>query len=57
MKSFLFLAILAFFAITAVMAVFFRDEKAKSRLKFFRNVAYGYIIAIVLLAMYRMWIA
>lgn len=57
MKSFLFLAILAFFAITAVMAAFFRDEKAKSRLKFFRNVAYGYIIAIVLLAVYRMWIA
>lgn len=57
MKSFLFLAILAFFAITAVMAVFFRDPKAKSRLKFFRNVAYGYIIAIVLLAVYRMWFA
>ncbi|MCC7090202.1 MAG: hypothetical protein KJ048_05010 [Dehalococcoidia bacterium] len=57
MKSFLFLAILAFFAITAVMALFFRDEKAKSRLKFFRNVAYGYIIAIVLLAVYRMWFA
>jgi hypothetical protein len=56
-KSFLFLAILAFFVITAVMAVFFRDEKAKSRLKFFRNVAYGYIIAIVLLAMYRLWFA
>jgi hypothetical protein len=56
-KSFIFLAILAFFAVTAVMAVFFRDEKARSRLKFLRNVAYGYIIAIVLLAAYRMWLA
>jgi len=56
-KSFLFLAIVAFFAITLVMAVLFRDEKARSRLTFFRNVAYGYIIAIVLLALYRMWVA
>jgi hypothetical protein len=56
-KSFLFLAIVAFFAITLVMAVLFRDEKARSRLTFFRNVAYGYIIAIVLLAIYRMWVA
>lgn len=57
MKSFLFLAIVAFFGITLVMAVFFRDEKARNRLKFFRNVAYGYIVAIVLLAIYRMGIA
>ncbi len=57
MKSFLLLAIVAFFAITLVMAVLFRDEKARNRLKFLRNVAYGYIIAIVLLALYRMWTA
>jgi len=56
-KQVLFLAIIAFFAVTAVMAVFFRDQKARSRLRFLRNVAYGYIAAIVLLAIYRMWIA
>lgn len=57
MKQVLFLAIIAFFAVTALMAVFFRDQKARSRLRFLRNVAYGYIVAIVLLAIYRMWIA
>lgn len=57
MKSFLFLVILVFFAITVVMAVLFRDQKARNRLRFIRNVAYGYIIAIVLLAAYRMWVA
>lgn len=57
MKSVLFLAIIGFFAITVVMALVFRDQKAKGRLKFFQNVAYGYIIAIVLLAIYRMWLA
>ena len=57
MKPVLFLAIIGFFAITVVMALVFRDEKAKGRLKFFRNVAYGYIIAIVLLAIYRLWFA
>lgn len=57
MKQVLFLAIIAFFAVTAVMAVFFRDQKARNRLRFLRNVAYGYIAAIVLLAIYRMWIA
>jgi hypothetical protein len=56
-KSFFFLAILLFFAVTVVMAVLFRDEKAKNRLKFMRNVGWGYIIAIVLLAIYRMWFA
>lgn len=57
MKQVLFLAIIAFFAVTALMAVFFRDQKARGRLRFLRNVAYGYIVAIVLLAIYRMWIA
>ena len=57
MKQVLFLAIIAFFAVTGVMAVFFRDQKARSRLRVLRNVAYGYIVAIVLLAIYRMWIA
>lgn len=50
MKTFLALAVVLFFAITLVMAVVFRDQKARGRLRFIRNIGYGYVIGIVLLA-------
>ena len=55
MKSFLVLAVVLFFAVTFVMAVFFRDERAKGRLRFMRNVGWGYVIAIVLLAAWSVY--
>lgn len=53
MKSLLFLGVLLFFAISLVMAVVFRDQAARSRLRFIRNVGFGYVIAIVLIAVWR----
>lgn len=55
MKTFLVLAVVLFFAVTLVMAVFFRDERARSRLRFIRNVGWGYVIAIVLLAAWSVY--
>jgi hypothetical protein len=54
-KTFLVLAVVLFFAVTLVMAVFFRDERAKGRLRFIRNVGWGYVIAIVLLAAWSVY--
>ena len=55
MKSLLVLGLVAFFAITAVAAVFFRNTRARGTLRFLRNVAWAYIAVIVLLAIYRLW--
>ena len=55
MKTFHVLAVVLFFAVTLVMAVFFRDERAKGRLRFIRNVGWGYVIAIVLLAAWSVY--
>ncbi|GIW18237.1 hypothetical protein O0235_05025 [Tepidiforma flava] len=57
MKSLLAFAIVTFFAVTIVMAVVFRDRRARDTLRFLRNVAYGYIIAIVLIAAWRLWLS
>ncbi|WP_322797036.1 hypothetical protein [Tepidiforma sp.] len=55
MKSLLALALLTFFAVTIVLAVVFRNRQARDTLRFLRNVAYGYIVAIVLIAAWRLW--
>ena len=55
MKSLLVLGLVAFFAITVVAAVFFRNSRARDTLKFMRNIAWAYIAVIVLLAIYRLW--
>ncbi|WP_192498163.1 hypothetical protein [Tepidiforma bonchosmolovskayae] len=57
MKSLLALAVVTFFAVTIVMAVVFRNRQARHTLRFVRNVAYGYIIAIVLIAAWRLWMS
>jgi len=54
-KTFLVLAVVLFFAVTLIMAVFFRDERARGRLRFIRNVGWGYVIAIVLLAVWSVY--
>lgn len=55
MKALLILAAVLFFAITMVMAIFFRDERARGRLRFIRNVGWGYVIAIVILAAWSIY--
>lgn len=57
MKSLFVLAIVAFFLITVVAAVFFRNARARDTLKFMRKVAWAYIAVIVILAAYRLWTA
>ena len=54
MKSFVVFAIIAFFAVAAVMAVVFRNQRARESLKFIRNVAWVYIAVIVGLAVWRL---
>ena len=55
MKALLILAAVLFFAITLVMAIFFRDERARGRLRFIRNVGWGYVIAIFILAAWSIY--
>ena len=55
MKALLILAAVLFFAITLVMAIFFRDVRARGRLRFIRNVGWGYVIAIVILAAWSIY--
>jgi multisubunit Na+/H+ antiporter MnhB subunit len=55
MKTFLILAVVLFFAVTIVMAVVFRNEHARNRLRFVRNVGWAYVIAIVALAAWSVY--
>lgn len=49
----LLLGLVVFMVITGVMAIVFRDQKARGRLRFIRNVGFGYVIAIVAIAIWR----
>ena len=51
----LLVALVAFFVITVVMAVVFRDQRAKGRLQFIAKLGWAYIIAVVLLAVWRVY--
>ena len=55
MKAFLLLALVTFFVVTIVMAVVFRDRRAKGRLRFLAKVGWGYVIAILVLAAWRLY--
>lgn len=55
MKWLLLLALVTFFIVTIVMAVVFRDPKAKGRLRFVAKVGWAYVIAIVALAAWRLY--
>lgn len=57
MKSFLLLTVVAFFLVTTVFAVVFRNQRARDTLRFLRNAAYGYIAAIILIAIWRLWLS
>jgi len=55
MRRFLFEAALAFFVVLAVVAVVFRSGWARDMLRFGRNLAWVYIVVVVLLAIVRVW--
>ena len=55
MKTLLLLAVVTFFVVTIVMAVVFRDRRSRGRLRFLRNVGWGYVIAILALAAWRIY--
>lgn len=55
MKSFLVSAIVLSAVVLVVAAVVFRSTRARNTLHFLRNAAWLYIVAIVLLALYRLW--
>ena len=55
MRTLLLLGLATFFVVTVVMAVFFRDKRARGRIRFLRNVGWGYVVAILLLAAWRIY--
>lgn len=55
MKTLLLLAVVTFFVVTIVMAVFFRDRRARGRLRFLRNVGWAYVAIILSLAAWRLF--
>lgn len=55
MRAFILLALITFFVVTIVMAVVFRDRGARGRLRFLAKVGWGYVIAVVLLAAWRLY--
>jgi hypothetical protein len=40
---------------TAIAAYIFRSQRAKGWLRFVLKLAYAYIIAIIILALFRLW--
>jgi hypothetical protein len=54
-KSLLLLAVIAFFLVTIVIAVVFRDRRARGRIQFLVKVGWAYVIVILVLAAWRMY--
>ena len=55
MKAFFVLAIIAAVATIVVAAVVFRSRAARDILFFVRRIAFGYVIAMILLAVFYAW--
>jgi hypothetical protein len=50
LKSFILLCVIAFLAVTVVMAVAFKNDRAQNTLRFLRNVGWAYVAVVVGLA-------
>jgi ABC-type Fe3+ transport system permease subunit len=50
LKSFVLLCLVAFVAVTIVMAVVFKNDRAQNTLRFLRNVGWAYVAVVVGLA-------
>ena len=50
MKSFLLLCVVGFVAVTIVMAVAFKNDRAQNMLRFLRNVGWAYVAVVLGLA-------
>lgn len=55
MKAFFVLALIAAVATIVVAAVVFRSRAARDILVFVRKIAFGYVIAMILLAIFYAW--
>jgi hypothetical protein len=55
MRLLILLAIVTFFLVTIVMAVVFRDRRAKDRLRFILKVGWVYVAVVVALAAWRLY--
>ncbi len=53
--SFLTQALLLLAVVMIIAAVFFRSRRAVEALRFLRKAAWGYVIAILLIAVWRLW--
>jgi hypothetical protein len=50
LKSFILLCVIAFVAVTVVMAVAFKNDRARNTLHFLRNVGWAYVAVVIGLA-------
>jgi|GEM_PF-5362260 len=55
MRTLIALAIVTFFVVTVVMAVVFRDRRAKERLRLVLRIGWIYVAVIVALAVWRLY--
>ena len=55
MRTFLLLLFVTASIVTIVMAVVFRNQRARGMLGFLRKLGWGYVIAIVALAAWRLY--
>jgi hypothetical protein len=55
MKTFLFLALIGFFVVTATSAVVFRNARARNTLIFLRNVGWAYVAVVIGLAVLQVY--
>jgi hypothetical protein len=54
--KFLLLGLVTFFVVTIVMAVVFRDRRARGRIRFLVKLGWAYVIAVVILAAVRIYV-
>lgn len=53
--KFLLLILVTFFVVTIVMAVVFRDRRARGRIRFLVKLGWAYVIAVLILAAVRIY--
>ncbi|MGE3073403.1 MAG: hypothetical protein AB7N24_04865 [Dehalococcoidia bacterium] len=54
MKLLLF-GLVVFLVVTVFMAVVFRDQRSRARLRFLLKLGWAYVIAVILLAVWRIY--
>ena len=54
--KFLLLILVTAFVVTVVMAVVFRDRRARGRIRFLLKLGWAYVVAVLILAVVRIYL-